>query len=121
MLTRRCACVVCHRCRRALAARSVSRLHEPQAIPLSKALKEWEAKSGTALGEAREVLLHGGLTSEAGKKVFIGKLDGGAAGAGARRACVKLSHSTNQVRARAHEARVRARAVRCAARDDAGA
>ena len=67
------------------------------------------------------MLLHGGLTSEAGKKVFIGKLDGGAAGAGALRACEKLSLSTNQVRGSDRRARARWRRRGKAARGEAAA
>lgn len=44
-------------------------------MPLSKALKEWEAKSGVPATEAKEIMLYGGLPMDA-KRVFIKALDG---------------------------------------------
>jgi hypothetical protein len=44
-------------------------------VPFSKALKEWEAKSGVPAPEASEILLYGGMSQET-KRLFINKLDG---------------------------------------------
>ena len=43
-------------------------------MPLAKALKEWEAKHGTAASEAKEIALYGGMVLD-GKRIFINKLD----------------------------------------------
>ena len=90
-----------------------ARAQSSSGIALSKAIKEWEAKAGAPAAEAREVLLHGGLTID-GKKVFVSRLDtagvgGGGGGGGAQpggaalRACERLALSTNQVRAPTEE------------------
>jgi len=44
-------------------------------VPFSKALKEWETKSGVPAPEASEILLYGGMSQET-KRLFINKLDG---------------------------------------------
>jgi dynein light chain 1, axonemal len=63
-------------------------------IPLSKALKEWEAKSGTPAAEAKEIMLYGGLTTENSKRIFIKQLDGVI---NTLKECERLALSTNQI------------------------
>lgn len=43
-------------------------------MTLSKALKEWETRSGVPVAEAKEIMLYGGMNFDT-KKVFINKLD----------------------------------------------
>lgn len=65
----------------------------PVAIPLSKAIKEWETRNSKVAAEEREIMLYGGLVFDT-KRSFINKLDATLA---SLKNCERLALSTNQI------------------------
>jgi dynein light chain 1 len=63
------------------------------AIPLAKAIKEWETRNSKVAAEEREIMLYGGLVFDT-KRSFINKLDATLA---SLKNCERLALSTNQI------------------------
>ena len=62
-------------------------------MPLAKAIKEWETRTGKVAADEREIFLYGGMVFDV-KRIFINKLDATLA---ALKNCERLSLSTNQI------------------------
>jgi len=63
------------------------------AMPLAKAIKEWETRTGKVAADEREIFLYGGMVFDV-KRSFINKLDASLA---ALKNCERLALSTNQI------------------------